>query len=278
MLYYVGHPLPEYRVKASIDCVHSAEAHNQIHDDDFAKHHGFRSGLVSGASLFAYMSRPVAELLGRDWLARGSAEVRFVRPVYEGEEIRVTGSVVSIAKDGTITMECQAANNLGAVCGIGIMRHPSSVPVVEPSASDYPDGNGAFHRPISLETLEKGEPLRLITSECTRSVNWQYCRKSIRDHHPLYETNIHPGWLVNRASRILSANFAIPAWIDVSSQIQNFRTIENECRVETRGRVRDRFELKGDHFVVLELALFVPQGCLATILYTAIFRIAPNAA
>ena len=220
----------------------------------------------------------VAELLGRDWLARGSAEVRFVRPVYEGEGdqgYRI-GCLDRERRDYYYGVSGREA--ISAPCAEGgIMRHPSSVPVVEPSASDYPDGNGLFT--ISyLSRRWKGRAAEIDHVRGTRSVNWQYCRKSIRDHHPLYETNIHPGWLVNRASRILSANFAIPAWIDVSSQIQNFRTIENECRVETRGRVRDRFELKGDHFVVLELALFVPQGCLATILYTAIFRIAPNAA
>jgi hypothetical protein len=87
-----------------------------------------------------------------------------------------------------------------------------------------------------------------------------------------------PGSLVNRASQILAVNYAIPAWIDVSGYVQNFNLLEEECTIETRGRVYDKFERDGDHFIVLDLAAFAPTRCLATLRYTAIFRIAPNAA
>jgi len=89
---------------------------------------------------------------------------------------------------------------------------------------------------------------------------------------------LHPGWLVGRANQILAANYSILAWIDVSCQVQYFNIQEEECAIETRGRVQDKFERDGNHFVVLDLAVFAPTCCLATIRYTAIFRIAPNAA
>jgi hypothetical protein len=89
---------------------------------------------------------------------------------------------------------------------------------------------------------------------------------------------LHPGWLVSRASQILAANYSIPAWIDVSCQVQHFHVQEEECTIETRGRVQGKYERDGDHFITLDLAVFAPDRCLATIRYTAIFRIAPNAA
>ncbi len=275
MLFSVGSALPEYRVKASIDI---ADCNNRIQDDEHARHYGFRTGLLPGTTLFAYMSRPLVELLGRDWLERGSAEVRFVRPVYEGEELRVNGSLSSVAKDGTLQVEYQALNNQGAVCGIGAAQlHPvTSAP--EPSPEDYPRGRGKLHRPIFLETLQMGEHLTPVTSEFTWSIHWQYCQKSIRDHHPMYEKILHPGWLVSRASQILSANYIIPAWLDVSCDVRYFHVQDEECVIETRGRVQGKYERDGDHFIVLDLAVFAPARCLATIRYTAIFRIAPNAA
>ena len=75
---------------------------------------------------------------------------------------------------------------------------------------------------------------------------------------------MHPGWLVSRAGQILEANYVIPAWVDVSSEIQNFHILEEECVIETRGRVYDKFERDGDHFIVLDLAVFAPTCCLAT--------------
>jgi hypothetical protein len=275
MLFSVGSSLPEYRIKAAID---PADSNNRIQDDEYARHHGFRAGLLSGTTLFAYMSRPLVELLGRNWLKGGSAEVRFVRPVYEGEEIRVSGSVSSVAKDGTLVLDYQAANNQGATCGIGVAQLPPNPPAPEPSLGDYPTGRAKLHRPISLESLEVGDILTPVTSEFTWNVHWQYCRKSIRDHHPMYEKILHPGWLVSRASQILAANYAIQAWIDVLCQVQHFHVQEEECAIETRGRVQGKYERDGDHFIVLNLAVFASTRCLATIGYSAIFRIAPNAA
>jgi hypothetical protein len=275
MPYQVGASLPEYRVKASID---AADSDNRLQDNESARHCGFRAGLVSGASIFAYMTRPLVESAGKDWLTRGSADVRLIRPVYEGEEMRISGFVSTEDKEGTYSLEYQAANSQGVLCGLGIAQLPAVALLREPSPDDYPPGRARLHRPVSLESLQVGENLTPVTSDFTWSVHWQYCRKSIRDLHPLYEKTLHPGWLVSRASQILAANYAVQAWIDVACQVQHFHLQEEECAIETRGRVHSKFERNGDHFIVLDLAVFAPGRCLATIRHTAIFRIAPNAA
>lgn len=275
MLYKVGASLPEYRIKASIDL---DDANNKIQDDEYARHYGFRAGLVPGTSIFAYMSRPLIDLVGKDWLERGSAEVHFLRPIYEGEEIRIGGVISSVAADGALSLEYRASNNQGVTCGVGVAKLSSAGSASEPSMDDYATGKSRQHRPVSLESLEVGEYLTPLISDFTWNVHWQYCRKTIRDHHPLYERVMHPGWLASRAGQILALNYAIPAWIDVSCEIQNFQALEEECKVETRGRVYDKFERDGDHFITLDLAVFAPAFCLAAIRYTAIFRIAPNAA
>jgi acyl dehydratase len=274
MLYNAGTLLPEHRVKASIEPI---DFYNRIQDDEYARHYGFRAGLVSGVTIFAYMSRPLAESLGKDWLERGSADVRFVSPVYSGEEIRINGSVASVTKEG-IRIECQAANNQGTGCGIGIAQLAPSVPAVEPVLEDYPAGKARLHRPISLESLEPGQNLVPVSSDFTWSLHWQYCRKSIRDLLPLYEKTMHPGWLLSRASQVLATNFAVQAWIDVSCRIQHFHLQDEECAIQTRGRVQNRFEREGNHFIELDLGVFAETRCLAVIHYTAIFRIAPKAA
>jgi acyl dehydratase len=275
MPYSAGTSLPEHRIKASLDSIDSS---NLIQDDEYARRHGFRAALVPGVSIFAYMSRPLIEVMGRDWLERGSAEVHFLRPIYEGEEIRVSGSIVSVASDGALSLDYKAANNQGATCGIGVAKLSPSRSAPEPSPEDYPSGRAKPRRSIALEDLQVGDALTPLTTEFNWNVHWQYCRKAIRDHHPLYERIMHPGWLVNQASQILATNYSIQAWIDVSSYVQNLHLLEEECAIETRGRVYDKFERDGDHFIVLDLAVFAPTHCLATLRYTAIFRIAPNAA
>ena len=83
--------LPEYRVKARNTPENSE---NQIHDDVVARRYGFRGGLVPGMIVYAYLTHPLVAAFGAAWLERGTAAVRFVEPVLDGEEVTVTGAVV----------------------------------------------------------------------------------------------------------------------------------------------------------------------------------------
>jgi hypothetical protein len=276
MLYVVGAPLPDYRAKA---CNNGADSTNLIHDDECARHYGFRAGLVPGVSIFAYVSRSLVEFLGEPWLERGFTEVRFIHPLYDGEEVRTAGILSSITKEGTLCIDLQAMNSQGVTCAAGVARltaQPTGEP--EPNPEDYPARDAGPRRPISLESLKVGELLTPIRSEFTRTTHWEYCQKSIRDHHPIYSRVLHPGWLLNQANLILAANYELPPWIHAASVVQNYHFQDSECVVETRGKVRDKFERGGHHFVVLDLVLFASGRCLQSVQHTAIFRIAPRAA
>jgi hypothetical protein len=217
-------------------------------------------------------------MLGSDWLRRGTADIRFVHPVYEGEEVRVTGTVTSISPDGAVVMECQAANGAGVTCCAGTAGlRPSNSPP-PPPLEGFPAGDHPVSRPISLDTLEVGELLSPIQSELSWHINWEYCQKTVHDHLELYRKCGHPGWLLSQANRILSTNFDLPPWIHVSSTVKCYRAAEREGLVQTRGRVVDKFERKGHHFVTIEVGVFDDHGCLITARHTAIFRIAPPAA
>jgi hypothetical protein len=272
VLYGIGSPLPEYRVKAYKS---GGETCNLVYDDAHARRFGFRAGLVPGVSIYAYMSRSLVEFAGRDWLERGAAEVAFHHPAYDGEEIKVTGALASVAKDGSLSFDIRAENPQGMVCALGTGRLPPQPPQPEPDMEVYPDGERRLRRPISLASLKAGARLTAVTTEFNRKTHWEYCEKTVRDHHPIYHQLAHPGWILAQADLIFTANFDLPPWIHVSSAVQNYRAQEQECLVETRGRVLEKFELRGNHYVVLEVAVFANSHCLASIRHTAIFRIAP---
>ncbi len=275
MLYAIGSPLPEYRVKAFKG---AGESCNLICDDTHARRYGYKAGLVPGVSIYAYMSRSLLQFLGRDWLEHGFAEVAFHHPAYEGDEIRVAGHLSSITKEGTLCIDFRAENPQGMACGTGIARLPSHIPRPEPVLEDYPDGQRPLKRPISLQSLKAGELLTAVTSQFNRNTHWEYCEKTIRDHNPLYQEIAHPGWLLSQADAIFTANYELAPWIHVSSAVQNYHAQEQECSVETRGCVLEKFELAGNHFIVLDVAIFANGHCLAAIRHTAIFRIAPRVA
>ena len=274
-MHRVGSALPEYRTKALNS---GSNLGNLIHYDEHARHYGFRGGLVPGTSLYSYVTRSLVEFLGRDWLERGSAEVRFVHPVYDGEEIRIGGCLSSITKSGTLHIDVEGTNSQGVTCIVGVADLPQQGLTPEPKLDDYPEGRSKPRRPISLDSLKVGTWLTPTSSEFTWNIHWEFCQKIIRDHHPIYRQLLHPGWLLSQANKILSSNYELTAWIHASSLVQHYHTQESECVVETRGRVAEKFERNGHHYVVLDLALFTDQRCLETIRHTTIFRIAPRAA
>src|SRR4051812_32948028 len=78
----------------------ATESENRIHDDDVARQLGFGGGLVPGVELFAYLSHPFVAAWGEDFLDRGRLDVRFRRPVYDGERVQ---AVAKPRDDGSFT-------------------------------------------------------------------------------------------------------------------------------------------------------------------------------
>lgn len=65
-------------------------ARNPIHTDAGAQAAGFPRALVAGVTTYAYLTHPIAAAWGLDWLAHGGGEVRFRRPVFDGDLLRCT--------------------------------------------------------------------------------------------------------------------------------------------------------------------------------------------
>ncbi len=68
--YTPGMQLPQHTLVAHHDAAASA---NKIHDDTIAQQYGFRGALVPGVSVYAYMTYPLLQSFGQEWLRRGKA-------------------------------------------------------------------------------------------------------------------------------------------------------------------------------------------------------------
>lgn len=73
----------------------AADSKGSIHDDEKAREMGYKGGLVPGVTVLGYMSRLMQETFGERWQSEGSTfKGRLRRPVYEGAEVSVEGTVV----------------------------------------------------------------------------------------------------------------------------------------------------------------------------------------
>src|SRR5215470_14081736 len=126
--------LQSYRVSAYNT---SKQSENKIHDDTVARRFGFSGGLVPGVDVMAYMTHLPVARWGRDFLARGLVEARFLKPVYDGETAEVSGVEI----DGVLTIEVQSRGQLRAT---GSASVPASAPSV--AMADYGDVAAAVER------------------------------------------------------------------------------------------------------------------------------------
>ncbi len=103
---------PEYRVQA---CNLSHASENKIHDDTVARRFGFGGGLVPGVELYAYMTHLPVARWGIAWLERGTAECRFMKPVYDGRLVCVSATAAACTLAITLESEGQRCASGSAV-------------------------------------------------------------------------------------------------------------------------------------------------------------------
>jgi len=266
-----GTDLPEYRVRAHNG---SALSDNKIHDDTVAKQYGFAGGLVPGVTVYAYMTRPVVDALGSDWLERGAMSVRLLKPFYEGDRVSVHAQVTESGASGA-ALTVEALNQGGDICAVGMATLGDAA--VQPDVGDFPEAPlpatrppaspGAFATPVlgSLsETWDAGAPTALFLDE-------------IADDHALYRGTgavAHSGYLIRKANTILAANVVLGPWIHASSTVRHFSLVRHGERLSTRGRVTNVFDKSGHRFVELDV-LIVAEGSRPVMLvhHTAIYQV-----
>jgi acyl dehydratase len=268
--------LPVYRLKARNTSEHSE---NKIHDDTVARQLGFRGGLVPGVTVYAYLTEPLVARFGAAWLQRGTASVRFQKPVFDGEELTVTGAVsardprgVSMTVTGA-TAATPAAATLEATLPAG---SPTPVNVALYRSVPLPDPRPEATRAHlgGLDTL--GTPVNVYDE--ARAGEWL---DKVADSLSVYRGSdgwVHPAYFLDQANKALSLNVRLGPWIHAGSVVRHLGGARVGETLATRGRVRSLFEKKGREFVEADLVLVAGERRpIAHVLHTAIYRLPPPA-
>jgi acyl dehydratase len=238
-----------YRVSA-YNTAHQSE--NKIHDDTVARRFGFSGGLVPGVDVMAYMMHlPVAKW-GRDFLARGLIEARFVKPVYDGEMVEVTGE----ENDGILTI---AVESRGQLCATGSATVPAAAPPV--SISDFRETAPVVERrPVDAMSYQLGKWLGSAPRAWAGEAAMEYLA-DVREADPIFARDgfSHPGLFQRIMNKVLVDNAILGPWIHVGSKMQLLAAAHSGDELIARAKVTGNYEKKGHRFVELD-ALVVANG------------------
>jgi len=272
-----GTRLPEQHVRARNLF---RDAANRIHDDAVAQQHGYAGALVAGVTIYGYLTRLAVMAWGPEWLRRGTASVRFLRPVYDGDSLAMSGQMVArsaaeTAGESVIEIQGRTPRDENAVAmtaglawgGPDFVPDPSHYPAGAPPVSPVPTTTAGL---ASIEVLG-ATVLDLEVATLDQTAN------DLDDPSPLYRgagAVAHPGLLLRQANRALAENVALGPWIHVASDVTHFGTAGAGDRLETRGRVARTYERKGRGWVDLDL-LILAGGArpIARVYHTAIYRL-----
>jgi acyl dehydratase len=247
----------------------SSASENKIHEDTVAKQYGFRGGLVPGATTYAYLASYLTRTLGPEWAAGGSSTVSLVRPVYDGDTIRLGGAVTAAtgdAEQGSVSVECWVDGPDDARCA------PASATLCRPVdriVEEWP----AFARidllprmpdergPISAATAPVGVPLPPVLMPADVETIARYL-DGIDEHDPLFRDAspygpplVHPGWWPNVANRVLSANFRLGPWIHTRSEIRHLAPALPGGVYHAWGQIVEAFEKRGHEYVSADVLI-----------------------
>lgn len=240
------------------------ESENRIHDDTVARRFGFAGGLVPGVEVYAYMAHAPVARWGREWLEHGAAECRFVRPVYDGDD-------VVIRSEGDAEGITLAVVKGSDVCASG--RAYLSTDSV--SASDFPDPPSppAERPPADETTLEPGTLLGMRPLQVTPELAEQH-RRDVRESDEIYlrEQLVHPGMVLRTCNWALSHNVVLGPWMHVGSAVRNLSAARIGEFLSVRARVTGNYERKGHRFVEFAALVIADERSVARIDHVAIYR------
>ena len=269
-MYTTGMQFQTHTLTAHNDAAASA---NKIHDDTIARQYGFRGGLVPGISVYAYMTYPLVHNFGAAWLTQGTARVQLAKPIYEGDQVTVTGTVNAVAESG-MHFDLASMNTEGVACGIGTATLPTASNP-SPDLAEIPVGPRQAPRvPISWEAVVVGQPLPLLTLTVTQQDNEEYCHTHT-DDLALYRGTrgfVHPGMLLRQCNRIFSEHFILGPWIHVASDLTTYRPCQVGEPLEIRGVPVEKFAKKGHAFTVLDILILTAGEAVQRVKHTCIFR------
>ena len=272
---------PKYEILTyELKAVNFAEnSSNKIHSDEVARNYGFAGGLVPGIAVYAYMTHPVVERLGLDWLQTGTITAKLIKPVYAGDMVRIQAKWKGASlKEFEILVE-NAEGTLCAVGSAGIVSHRSK----SPDPSQYP------RRPLPANhqrkearavNLPAGTQLGTLDFHMEPDGLESKVRNDYQDHLSVYsgpDAVCHPAYMLEQANQILARNVDLGPWIHTKSEVQNFSSPKAGEKLSIRGFVTRSYEKRDNELVDLDLAIFdSKERGIAKVKHTAIVRLKPQ--
>ncbi len=210
---------------------------------------------MPGVELFAVATAPLVRAWGVAFLSGGRLQVRFRRPVYDGERVRVT-----VAPDLALALS-------------GPDGEPRTVGAVgRPGPQQPPEAYDAVPLPPLLAPAPEVGPFGSFVEHADPVAAREYARR-VGDAHPLYEEVVHPGLLLRLVNAALMRNVALGPWIHTGSDCRFLGIAPYGRDLEVRSRVTEVFVRNGHDRVRYDALVTADGSPVVEVRHEAIWRL-----
>lgn len=216
-------------------------ADNPVHTVAGGHAAGYGGAVVAGTTVFAYLTRPVAQSWGRDWVAGGGHEVWFRGPVLAGEPVAVAGG----AREVTATVK-------GRLCARLVPERIAEAPAAV---------TGTRLEPLVVELGDR----------------WTgYARRAGEDL-ALYDREqlVHPCVWPSLANRVFATQLVTGSWVHTRSRVRHLGPVQPGATVVIESWEVERFETRAGERAVVDLRMTVDDRPVCAVEHEAIVRLAP---
>jgi acyl dehydratase len=226
-------------------------ARNRIHTDEGAREAGFPRALVAGVTTYAYLTHPLLVAWGADWLAHGGGEVRFRRPVFDGDMVTCRCTI-----DGA----AGAADDGDCVLVEAVTAEPE-----QPRAVFR-----AVRHSAPWSPMRSGDDLPVTRVTLDGEWGADYGRRAGDPSTVCTDLGVvHPAVWPALANHVVHTEVARGSWIHTRSIVRHHALAPAGATAEIRARVVRRFESHGER-AVLDVHVEVDGVLVASLEHEAI--------
>jgi len=264
----------------------STASENKIHDDGEARRLGLRGGLVPGVTLYAYLTEHGRPLLGPAGLERGTSSVRFVRPVYEGDQVTCTAARRGSGAEraGGIALELSVIGPDGSVCVTGLASleptDAAAFTVIGLGSLTPTDRLDAGDRLLlTPDNAPIGVPLQPRTVTIDAEAVAAYANEA-DDPNPWYRGGspfglplVPPALLASQPARWLREHFSYGPSVHTGSEIRHLGRALAGGTYRVGGKLVEVYSKRGNDYLVADVQIEDHNGiAVMQIHHTVVFR------
>ncbi len=246
---------------------------NPIHSTSVAKAYGFQGALIGGATAYGWTVATIVEALGMPWLDHGWAELKFIQPMYPGDELTVT-----VTDDGELSLRRDDALCLKGTVGTG--EAPWLADLTMPTRLTPWEAATELPR-LTLDNAPVGQDLDARLVPWPRDEAEAFARDTQREKLACFygpEARLHPAWIAAQPIHWLHHSYDYGPSIHAGSRIQHRAPAYAGQVLTVAGRCVDAYERKGHHYIVNDTLLLSESGdCLSQVRHTSVFQVAKRA-